>query len=107
MINKIKLNVRIFYFPVAQASQNLGSTTSGSQQRELIAQSSEHGSPLQQAPPASSTATHKNVPVEAFFSHTASTKKPSVSERKRDILPHGCQEFEVNIICINLHSNWF
>ena len=57
---------------------------------------------MQQAPPA---AADKNVPVEAFFPQTASTKKPSVSERNRAILPYGYQEFPVNIIVCKFYSN--
>ena len=66
--------MKIFIFPVA---------------------SSEQGSSLQQAPPAA--AAH-NVPVEAFFPQTISTKKVSVSERKRKSHPNGHQELPVNIM---------
>ena len=79
--------------------------TLGGQQREFIAQTSEQGSPLQKVPPATA---HKTVPVEAFFPQTACTKKLSVTERKREIVPREYQKYEVNIIrIVNLHSNWF
>jgi len=67
-----------------------------SKQRELIAQTSEQGSSVQQAPALA--AAHTNVPAKVFFSQTPSAKKLPVSARKQKSHPHGHQEFPVSII---------
>ena len=92
-------NIYNFLYPVAQASLNPVSMMSGSQQRVIIAQNSEQGSPLQQAPPAAAAALN-NVPVEAFLPQATSTKKLSVNERKRKrkCHPNGHEEFPVIIM---------
>ena len=80
--------------------------TSCSKQRELIAQTSEQGGSLQQAPVvvAAAAAAHPNVPAKVFFSQTTSAKKLPVSARKRKSHSHGHQEFPVSIIMCKI--NW-
>ena len=76
-------------FAAAQDSVKPVSMASGSQQRELIDQTSEQESAWQEVPPAA--ATHRNV-LESVFPHSQvttlpSTEKLSVNERKRKWQP--------------------
>ena len=80
-------------FAAAQDSVEPVSMASGSQQRELIDQTSEQEGTSQQFPPA---AAHKNVLESIFIQETTSpsTEKLSVNERKRKRQPndHNYQE---------------
>ena len=73
-------------FAAAQDLVKPVSMASGSQQRELIDQTSEQGGTWQQFPPA---AAHKNVSESIFIQETTSpsTEKLSVNERKRKRQP--------------------
>lgn len=103
-------------FAAAQDSVKPVSMASGSQQRELIDQTSEQERTWQQVPSATAAAAvaHKNVPVPIFIQETTlpSTEKLSVNERKRKRHPHAHNhrenlELHVDQVHVNMFSHSF
>ena len=107
-------------FAAAQDSVKPVSMASGSQQRELIDQTSVQECTWQQVPSATAAAAavavaHKNVPVPTFIRETTlpSTEKLSVNERKRERHPHAhnhqenLDQVHVIMVPILFQSNYF